>query len=388
MFALLTAAMAVEAIGVDLLLPAFPDVRAAFGMPADSTEVSWIITVFFLGIALGPWVWGPLSDRFGRRRPLIAGLGLYCIGAALSALAPTWPLMLAARFVWGLGTGAPRSLSMAVIRDRHEGEAMARMMSTVVAVFLFVPIFAPLLSTGLRAIADWRIIFWFPAVAGALLAWWVVRLPETLPPERRRPFNGRAIVDAGAEILRQRETVSLMFSAMFVVGALLTYVGGSEIVIGEIYGLADWYPLFLGTIAAFGAVTSFVSGRIVVRMGLQRLIAAGMCVAVAAAGSLLVMSLIGGGRPPFVVFALLIAVIVPLCPGMLPNLNTAALGPVPHIAGTATAMMGTISTAGGAVLGGIGAAAFNGSTTPFAAVIFGYLMAATALARVATRRTV
>ena len=193
---LVIALMASGALAIDTILPAFADVRAEFGMPTDSSRVGWLVTAFFLGLAIGPWLYGPASDRFGRRRPLQAGMVLYIVAGVTAALAPSWPLIVASRFVWGLGAGAPRSLSVAMIRDRHEGDSMARLMSIVTAVFLLVPIVAPSIGAGLIAVLPWRSVFWFPAGVAALLLLWVRRLPETLPPERRRPFTWRAVGEA------------------------------------------------------------------------------------------------------------------------------------------------------------------------------------------------
>ena len=200
---LVTALMATTAVGIDLMLPAFPEIRQQFGMAPDSTQVTWIVTAYFLGLAAGPWLYGPASDRFGRRIPLFAGLALYAVSAATAALAPSWQLIVIARFVWGVGAAGPRSLSVAMIRDRYDGDAMARLMSMIMAVFLLVPIVAPGVGAGLIAVLPWRAVFWFPAVVAGLLALWARRLPETLPVDRRRPFTWRAVGQAGLEALWQ-----------------------------------------------------------------------------------------------------------------------------------------------------------------------------------------
>ena len=170
--ALVTALMAMTALGIDLMLPAFPDIRAEYGMAADSTKVAWIVTAYFLGMSIGPWFYGPLSDRIGRRRPLHAGLVLYMVGASMAALAPTWTLLVVARFVWGVGASGPRSLAVTMVRDRHEGDTMARLMSMIMAVFMLVPILAPALGAGLIHVLPWRAVFWFPACIAVLMRLW------------------------------------------------------------------------------------------------------------------------------------------------------------------------------------------------------------------------
>ena len=116
--ALVTLLMAMTAMGIDIMLPAFPEIREEFGMAADSTQVTWILTAFFLGMAVGPWVFGPASDRFGRKPMMIAGLVMYMAAAAAATFAPTWELLVVSRFVWGVAAGGPRTLSVAMVRDR------------------------------------------------------------------------------------------------------------------------------------------------------------------------------------------------------------------------------------------------------------------------------
>ena len=178
--ALVTALMATGAMAIDLMLPTFPDIRKEFGMAADSAQVGWIVTAFFLGLAVGPWLYGPASDRYGRRPLLFAGMILYIVSALAASVAPSFGWIVAARFVWGLGAAAPRSLSLAMIRDRYDGNAMARLMSMIMAVFLLVPIIAPSVGAALNAIAPWRIVFWVPAALAVVLMLWARRLPETL----------------------------------------------------------------------------------------------------------------------------------------------------------------------------------------------------------------
>jgi Txe/YoeB family toxin of toxin-antitoxin system len=118
---LTTALMASSALAIDLMLPAFPKMREEYGMSPDSSQVSWIVTAFFLGLAVGPWLYGPASDKYGRRGLLFAGLALYSLGGILASVAPSWGWVIVARFIWGLGAAAARSLSTAMIRDRFEG---------------------------------------------------------------------------------------------------------------------------------------------------------------------------------------------------------------------------------------------------------------------------
>jgi MFS transporter, DHA1 family, multidrug resistance protein len=378
--AIVTSMMAMGALGIDLMLPTFPDMRAEFGMAADSSDVVWVITAFFLGMAVGPWLYGPISDRFGRRRPLFAGIVLYIAAAVVAAIAPSFGWIVASRFVWGLGAAAPRSLSLAMIRDRFDGNVMARLMSMIMAVFLLVPIVAPSFGSALNAIAPWRIVFWVPAIAAsALLVWAIRRLPETLTPERQRPFTRAALIDAGKAVVTNRQTVCFTLAITFLFGLMTGYLASSELILDDVYGYGAWFPLFFGCVAVLLAASALNNARLVGRLGITRLIRRTSFVLLAATTLFLTVALVSDGEPPFWLFAITIALLMPVAQGMIPNCNTAAMMPVPHVAGTAAAIIGTVTTAGGSLLGSAVSSAFDGTIRPFAIGVSIYIAIAMAL---------
>ena len=375
---LVTALMATTALGIDLMLPAFPEIRQQFGMPADSTQVTWIVTAYFLGMAAGPWLYGPASDRFGRRVPLLAGLTLYAVSATTAALAPSWELIVIARFIWGVGAAGPRSLSVAMIRDRYEGDAMARLMSMIMAVFLMVPIVAPGVGAGLIAVLPWRAVFWFPALMAVVLMVWSRRLPETLPPDRRRPFTWRAVGQAGREVVTHRQTMALTIAMTFLFAIMTTYLAGSEVILEDVYGYGVWFPLFFGAIAVLLAINSLNNARLVGRLGVTRLVRVQAVVGLATGAALTVIAFTNGGRPNFWLFMLALCFVLPTVQGLSPNSNSLAMSPVPHVAGTASSIIATVTAAGGALLGGLASNAFDGTVRPFAVYILVYIALAAA----------
>ncbi len=375
---LVTALMATTALGIDLMLPAFSDMRQEFAMAPDSTQVTWIITAYFLGMAVGPWLYGPASDRFGRRTPLLAGLALYAAAAVTAAVAPSWQLIVIARFVWGVGASGPRTLSVAMIRDRYEGDAMARLMSMVMAIFLLVPIAAPGFGAGLIALLPWRAVFWFPALVAVLLMFWSRRLPETLPPERRRPFTWRSVGQAGREVVTHRQTMALTIAMTFLFGVMSVFLGSSEVIVEDVYDYGAWFPLFFGVVAVFLAINSLNNARLVGRLGVVRLVRLQATMGVGIAAVFVGVSFLHGGRPNFWVFTIMLCVLLPLVQGLSPNSNTLAMGPVPHVAGTASSIIATITSAGGALLGAVASDAFDGTVRPFAMFILGYVVVAAA----------
>src|SRR5687767_10977472 len=151
--------MALSALGIDLMLPAFGDMRRDFGLPADSTDVSRLLTAYFLGLAVGQLLYGPIADRFGRKTALYGGYLLYGVSALVCALTPSLALLVVGRFVWGVGAAGPRVAAQAIIRDTYEGDAMARAMSFVMAVFLLVPVVAPTIGDTIAEAGSWRWIF-------------------------------------------------------------------------------------------------------------------------------------------------------------------------------------------------------------------------------------
>ena len=377
--AIVTALMASGALAIDLMLPAFPDMRQEFGMSSDSTQVGWIVTAFFLGMAVGPWIYGPASDRYGRRGLLFGGMALYIASALLACVAPSWEWVIVSRFVWGLGAAAPRTLSIAMIRDRFEGNAMARLMSNIMAVFLLVPILAPGIGAGLIAIAPWRIVFWFPAVIASVLMLWATRLPETLEPERRRALTRSAFVQALKEVVGHRQTVCFTLAIAFLFGVMTSYLASSEVILSDVYGYGSWFPLFFGSVAIMLALNSLNNARLVHKIGITQLVRRMVVVAMCTSFVFLLISRLNHGHPNFWLYAISLACVIPVAQGLVPVCNTAAMIPLPHVAGTASAIISTVTTAGGALLGNIGSSAFNGTVQPLAIALMAYVLIAAVL---------
>lgn len=374
---LVTALMATAAMAIDTILPAFADMRQAFDMPPDSGQVGWTVTAFFLGMSVGPWLYGPASDRFGRRTPLYVGLVVYVLSGVVAATTSRWEVLVVARFVWGVGAAGPRSLAVAIVRDRYSGDQMARLMSLIMAVFLLVPIAAPAVGAGLLAVLPWRSVLWFPVVMALGLMVWARRLPETLRLEDRRPFTLRSFVAASREVVTHRQTRNFALAVMCIYGVVSAYLTGSELIVNDVFDLVEWFPLFFSGIAMLLALSSLLSAWLVRRIGVVRLVRRSSIVSFVSSFGLLAVSSIDGGHPPFWLFVASLAVVLAISQALGPSLNTLAMQPVPHIAGTASAVIGTVTIAGGAVIGGLTNAAFDGSIRPMA-VAFVVLTAATA----------
>ena len=360
-----SAVMALMALGIDLMLPAFDDIREAFDLGASSPETGKVITVFFLGLAVAQLVYGPLADRFGRKPVLYLGTGIYLVGAIGSALAPTFELLLVSRFVWGVGAAGSRVVATAIIRDRFVGNAMAKAMSQVMAVFMLVPVLAPTIGTGIIAVLPWRAIFWFCVFWAVLIALWSLRMRETLDPAYRRPLELRSTWAGYAEVTRTRVTAGYTVSTVFLQGIFTSYLASSELLIADVFDREAQFPFIFGLVAVLFAAGAIVNGRVVVKVGIHRLINRVYTVLIPLALLQVGVSVAGGGRPSFWLFMPLLALTLGSFMLLMPNLNTAAMTPVGHLAGTASALSGAARMAGGAVLGTIVSAYVTDSTTPF-----------------------
>jgi DHA1 family bicyclomycin/chloramphenicol resistance-like MFS transporter len=356
--------MAVTALGVDTVLPAFPDIRESLGLEAGSTKVAGLITFFLMGSSAGLLPAGLLADRFGRRPVMWGGLVLYVVGAIAAAFAPSLAVMFVARFVWGLGSAGPRVAVMAMVRDSYEGEQMAKQMSFIMAVFILVPTFAPALAAGLLLIGPWQIVFWLCAAAGVAMLLATMRLPETLHPADRTVLSAREVWVSCRTVLATPGTAGYLVSLTALFGVFLSYLASSEIILDQVFGLSDWFPLFFGGLSLAMGFGMFVNGRVVERVGLDRLVGRVFTGSVVAVAGLLAVALATGGEPNFWVFVVQIGAVLFLHQMLIPDLNAAAMRPLAHVAGTGSAILGMVPGVLGSLIGWAIDRRFDGTILP------------------------
>ena len=358
--------MAVTALGIDSVLPAFPDIREAMDLEADSTQVAGLITFFFMGSSAGLLPAGLLADRYGRRAIFIGGLTVYVLGAVASVMAPTLPLMFAARFVWGLGSAGPRVAAMAMIRDAYDGDRMAKQMSFMMAVFILVPTFAPAIASGLLALGPWQLVFWLCAAAGVTLLVVGTRLPETLAPADRLVLSAGDVWQSCRTVLVTPGTYGYLVSMTAIFGVFLSYIASSEIILDEVFGLHQWFPLFFGVMSLVMGAGMLLNGRFVERVGLDRLSGRVFVANLVAVVVLLAVALATDGTPAFWLFVLALAPVLFTVQMLQPNLTSASMRPLAHVAGTAAAIIGMVPGVLGAILGAVIDRQFDGTITPLA----------------------
>ena len=333
----------IGALTTDIMLPALGVIGRDLGV-GDINNTTLIVTAFFLGMAIGQLVVGPLADSYGRKPVVLVGYALFIIGCLLSMVAESWTLMVVARIFQGIAAAAPRVIAVAIVRDEYTGRVMARIMSIIMAVFILTPIMAPLLGQGLIYIGGWRATFAGLILVALPTAWWFHRsIPETLTLARRRPFTLRAIGRGIVQICHSRVTVVYMLAMGFIAGPFIGYLGTARQIFQDVYGVGDMFVVYFAVGSISAGVASLLNARLVMRHGMRRL--TGIAIA---ALTVLSAGLWGwvafGGVPGFGVFmGWQIAAI--FCIGMIfGNVQALAMEPLGHIAGLGAAIFGAVST--------------------------------------------
>jgi MFS transporter, DHA1 family, multidrug resistance protein len=360
--ALAAAVMAVDALAIDIMLPALPNIGEAFSV-ADANDRSLVLTAFMLGFGLPQLFFGPVTDRFGRRMPVLIGLAAYVVTALLAPLMPSFAALLGLRFLQGLAAASVRVALFAAIRDRFSGKAMSDIMSLVLAVFLLVPIFMPAVGQIILFIGPWQLVFVVMGlIAAATTIWTMIRLPESLSPENRRALDLKSVREAFAIVLTNRMALSYGLSGMFLFSVIIALVTTSQQIYVDLYGLGALFPFAFAMMAGVSAIASLLCPRLIARLGMRRTAHAAIVIFIAACLLWLVLSLIG--FMPLWLFLIMIAIVMPAIVANFSPTSALAMEPLGEVAGTAAAIFGSAQVVGGAVLGTIVAQAFDGTVVP------------------------
>jgi len=367
--------MALNPLAMDMMLPALPNIRSAFGI-SDANLPQMVLSTFLIGFGVGQFLMGPLSDRFGRRPVLIGGMVLYGVASLLAIAAPSFELLLLARALQGFGTSATRVIATSIVRDCYAGRRMAGVMSLAMMVFVAVPVVAPSFGQAVLLLAQWRGIFVVLMLYGVLtLIWSALRMPETLPEANRKSLAIGEVLRAYAQTVTNRQTLGYALACGGVWGAMVSFVFSSQQVFTEIYHLGLYFPLAFAAAATGVAIAGFLNSRIVGRLGM-RVISHGALVvyAVVAAVMLAAEQMQMLPLPLFMVLAMLMMFAFGL---MMANFTALAMEPHGNIAGTASSLYGSITTLLGIGIGIAIGQSYDGTLLPFSMGFF--LCALTAL---------
>ncbi len=367
--ALIAALMALNALAIDVMLPALPYMGEALGV-ASENERQYVVSSYMLGMGIAVLAFGPLTDRFGRRAPLLFGMAVYVVAVTAAIFAPTFETLLVLRFIQGMGAASVRVIATAVVRDRYRGREMAEVMSLTFMVFMAIPVLAPGIGQVLLLTGPWQTIFLFMGLlALAFWLWTYIRLPETLPVERRRPLSFRAIVTGFRIVFTNRAAFAYGLAGMFLFGALFGFISSSQQIYVDIYGLGVYFPVAFAGVALLMAVSSFTNSKIVRRAGMRRISHGAVLVFTVVSGIWLAMAMIG--YLPLWLFLALLCVIMFAFGWSSANMNSLSMEPLGEVAGTAASVFGFIQTVGGALIGGYIGQMFDGTTIPAAMGYFG-----------------
>jgi DHA1 family bicyclomycin/chloramphenicol resistance-like MFS transporter len=369
--ALTACIMLLTAMAIDIMLPAFNDVREYFGLGTDSTATAQIVTFFFLG-QIGQLIFGPLSDRFGRIAILRVGFALYISGCIAAALLPDLNLILTARFVVGLGSAAMGVCATAGVRDRFSGDKMARTMSLILTIFLFVPILAPIVGSAILSVTSWQVVFLTPAIVAAAVFVWSLRLKESLLPENRQKLDPSTLLRSTRQVIGNRVFVRYTAIATILFSAFSSYVGSSERMISEIYSRPDLFVWIFAAVGITMAIFTFLNAQFVERFGARRAIRGLLLAYLILAGLLLGLTLMQGGAPNIFIFFAFVALLQGINVAVSPNSSALALEPLGSTAGIAAAINGTAFFVVGSSMGSFIDRLLVNSVTPLAV---GYLIA-------------
>ncbi|MEV0242821.1 multidrug effflux MFS transporter [Streptomyces sp. NPDC050674] len=366
---LLGSLTAVPPLAMDMYLPSLPEVTRSLHAPAATVQLT--LTACLAGMAVGQLVVGPMSDRWGRRRPLLAGLAVFVVATVLCALAPTVELLVAFRLAQGLAGAAAIVIARAVVRDLYDGMAMARFFSTLMLISGVAPIVAPLIGGQVLRVTDWRGVFAVLTVVGVAigaLVW--ARLPETLAPAERHSGGVGEALRSMRTLLADRPFTGYMLTGGFAFAALFAYISASPFVIQEIYGASpQTFSLLFGVNSVGLVVVGQINGKVLVgRVSLDRVLGTGLTIVIAAATALLLMSLGVFGEVGLAPVAVALFVLMSAMGITLPNTQALALMRTKHAAGSASALLGTSSFLIGAIASPLVGVAGEDTALPMAVV--------------------
>ncbi|WP_440959055.1 multidrug effflux MFS transporter [Oceanicaulis sp. LC35] len=353
--------MALNALSIDILLPALAEIGHALGAPGNDRQL--VITSYVFGFGLAQLGFGPLSDALGRRKTLLIALAGYLIATVLCLVSQGLWALVAARALQGVAAAATRVIAVAIVRDLVSGRRMAEIMSFAMTVFTVAPILAPSIGQLILFGGDWRVIFIFLFVmASALSVWMMMRLPETLHPDKRIELRLGSALKNYALAASNRLTLGYLTASCFIMGALFAFIATSEQVLAELYELGAMFPIAFAVIALGLAGANIINAKIVRRLGMRRISHSALIAYLGVNGVNMTLALFG--NPPFIAYFPLLMASLMLFSMIGANFSALSMEPAGDRAGTTAALYGSSTAMAGAVLGSVIGQGYNGTVLP------------------------
>ncbi|THF52597.1 multidrug effflux MFS transporter [Allorhizobium terrae] len=368
---LCAALMAMNALAIDIMLPALQQIGTALNVENENHR-QYVVTSYLIGFGCAQLIYGPLSDRFGRRNPMLIGLVIYILAALAIIIVPSFAGLLILRFIQGAGSAGTRVITISIVRDIYGGRQMAEVMSLIMMVFMIIPVVAPGSGQLIMLFGNWHLIFLMIAIGATLTSIWTYkRLPETLDPANRREFTPAVILQGFKIVLSNRIALCYTLASTFVFGGLFGFINSAQQIYQGIYHLGEWFPVAFAGVAIFMALSSFVNSKLVGRIGMRKLSHGSLFGFITVNTLWLVAELYGPQPLPFALFMMFFSLSMFQFGWIGGNFQTLAIEPLGHVAGTASSVLGFISTVGGSILGAIIGQAFDGTAHP---LVFGYFI--------------
>lgn len=341
--ALMAALMSVTALAIDALLPALDIIAFDLGILLQADN-QLLVTMIFIGLGLGPLLFGPLSDAIGRKPSVYIGFSVFLLASVVCIQATSLELMILGRILQGIGLSAPRTICIAIIRDLYHGDYMARIMSFVTILFLLIPIVAPAMGKYILDNGNWKGIFYVQGAIGILVTiWFWIRQKETLVQTKRIPFKFNRIIQGAKQTLGHTRSIGFTLISGLIVGSFLVYLSASQHIFQQQYGLKEEFPYIFAGIAIAIGIAILLNGSFVVKYGMEKLVTLSLLGYFLV--SILYIIIFFNTPTPHIVYLLIFFALQFFFIGFLfGNIRALAMEPVGHIAGIAAAITGFIST--------------------------------------------
>ena len=341
--ALMACLMSIVALSIDAILPALQPIGLSLGI-VNLNDNQLLITMIFLGLGFGQLIFGPISDSFGRKPTIYIGFLIFVLASFVCIYATNIETMIVGRILQGIGLSAPRTLSIAMIRDTFEGDYMAKIMSFVVAVFILVPIIAPSLGKLMLDNYGWESIFFSQLLFGILVMIWLwKRQPETLKPEYKKKLKASLFISGTKEFVKYRSAVVFTLISGLITGSFMVFLSTSQHIFQVQYGLIEEFPYIFGALAFSVGLATFTNGTLVLRFGMIKLV--NIFTIVFALVSLIYVAIFfGEANPSLPVLVSFFAVQFFAIGFLFGNVRSLAMQPLGHIAGIGAAINGFVST--------------------------------------------
>lgn len=360
-----------SALAIDAMLPALITISRDLKL-SNINDSQMVISFIFLGMCIGQLIYGPISDVYGRKKPLEIGLLIFISGSIVSAISHSFEIMLFGRLLQGLGAASTRVITTAIIRDYYSKEQMAKIISLVMMIFVIVPAIAPTLGQIILLKYHWRAIFYLLLGLGLIgYLWFKIRMPESLILEKRLPLSLTRIKEASIETLRQKDSMLYTIASALIFGAFIGYLTSSSQIFIIVFNQEKNFPVLFGTLALSIGSASFFNSKFVVRFGMKNLTIVALKFLTAFAAiylSIIYLFSLEQNLTLFIIYMLLSF----FCIGILfGNFNALAISPLGHIAGIATAIISSIQTFIFLILGTFIGQSFDGTVYP---LVLGFLI--------------